>query len=526
MNEKVKQFLERAREYWKNRTRTQKGIFLGSLVGIVALVAVLSFLGNRTSFVPLYSNLTLQETGQIKETLDARGIASQVSANGTSILVPETQVDTLKVELAAEGLPQSGSIDYSFFKDQVGFGMTDNEFSVIERAAMQTELANLIRNVEGVNQANVMITLPEESVWVADPEQSATASVVVDLAPGYELQPNQVRALYHLVSKSVPNLPIENIVITNQMFEDYPYENENSSNSTLSAYEQQREIKRDIERDLTRNLQQMLGTMMGRDKVLVSVTTDIDFTQENRQEELVEPVDEENMEGLAVSVENINEAYSGEGTEAGGVVGTGDEIPNYVGAAGTGPYEYESAEERINYEVNRIRRDIVESPYKIRDLGIQVMVEPPDGEEELEQQRIDEIQQILSTVVRTSISGVYADELTDEELNQKIFVSSQPFNGKVEVDQEVQTAIPMWMYIVGGALLAIIAVLLFLLLRKRKQTTEDIALEETEEAQEEVPELPEEDMSISATKRRQLEKMAQEKPEEFSKLLRTWLSED
>lgn len=30
------------------------------------------------------------------------------------IKVPEEQVDTLKVQLAAEGLPKTGSIDYSF----------------------------------------------------------------------------------------------------------------------------------------------------------------------------------------------------------------------------------------------------------------------------------------------------------------------------------------------------------------------------------------------------------------------------
>ena len=36
---------------------------------------------------------------------------------------------------------------------------------------------------------------------------------------------------------------------------------------------------------------------MGHDKVVVSVTADIDFTQENREENLVTPVDEENMAG-------------------------------------------------------------------------------------------------------------------------------------------------------------------------------------------------------------------------------------
>ena len=42
----------------------------------------------------------------------------------------------------------------------------------------------------------------------------------------------------------------------------------------------------------------MLGTIIGYDKVVVSVTADIDFSQENREENLVTPVDEENMEGL------------------------------------------------------------------------------------------------------------------------------------------------------------------------------------------------------------------------------------
>ncbi|WP_088105090.1 flagellar basal-body MS-ring/collar protein FliF [Halalkalibacter urbisdiaboli] len=524
MNEKLSLYKQRLNEYWSGRTSKQKGLFVGSIIAVIALFSLLAFMGTRTNYVPLYHNLTLQETGQIKETLDARGIASTISDNGTTILVPETLVDSLKVELAAEGIPNSGSIDYGFFKEQMGFGMTDNEFSVMERAAMQTELGNLIRNIKGVNQANVMITLPEESVWMSQTQEASTASVVVDLAPGYQLDATQVKALYHLVSKSVPNLPIENIVIMNQMFEDYRYEDENQSTSTLSAFEQQRSIQREIERDLTRNIQQMLGTVVGRDKVLVSVTTDIDFTQENRTEALVEPVDPDKMEGVAVSIERVSEAYSGEGTLNEGVVGTGDEIANYPGMVGQGPSEWEKTEERINNEVNRINRDIVESPYKIRDLGIQVMVEPPEGMETLPQERMDDIQQILGTIVRTSISGVYAEELTQDVINEKIYVSSQPFEGKLEFENTPQTVIPLWMYIVGGVLIALILLLLFLLLRKRKQEPEEEMV--VESLHEELPDLPDESNGVSGTKKRQLEKMAKEKPEDFSKLLRTWLSED
>ncbi|OLO40891.1 flagellar M-ring protein FliF [Alkalihalophilus pseudofirmus] len=526
MNEKLVQYKEKGTSFWKERTSAQKGIIVGSILLLITMLILLTIFGTKSSFVPLYSNLTVQETGQIKETLDARGIASEISDNGTTISVPDTMVDTLKVELAAEGIPRSGSIDYGFFRDRMGIGITDNEFSLMERAAVQTELGNLIRNIDGVNGANVMITLPEERIWVSDELMTASASIVINTAPGYQLEPTQIRALYHLVSKSVPNLPVDNIVIMNQMFEHYEYRDENSQDySTMTAYEHQRKIKQDIERDLQRQLTQMLGTMMGRDSVLVSVTTDIDFTQENRQEELVTPVNEENMEGLAISIERITETYEGEDVPEGGVAGTGEAIPGYPGVVGGGNGSYERIEERVNNDVNRIRRDIVESPYKIRDLGIQVMVEPPDGEDELPIERLNDIQQILSTIVRTSIDGNLAMQLTPEEINEKIFVSSQQFAGKVEIEAIPEQTVPNWLYVIGGILVAIIILLIFLLFRKKKQSEEEEELIE-EAVSNEIPDLPNEDDSISATKRKQLERMAREKPDEFAKLIRTWLADD
>lgn len=70
--------------------------------------------------------------------------------------------------------------------------------------------------------------------------------------------------------------------------------------------------------------------MMGQDKVVVSVTADIDFTKENRTEDIVEPVDKENMEGIAVSAEKVSETYQGDGAANGGTAGTGEEdVTNY-----------------------------------------------------------------------------------------------------------------------------------------------------------------------------------------------------
>ena len=84
--------------------------------------------------------------------------------------------------------------------------------------------------------------------------------------------------------------------------------------------------------------------------------------------------------------------------------------------------------------MNRISKEIVESPYKIRDIGIQVMVEPPTADDptSMPQGMQADIQRILETIIRTSIDKEAAGELTMEELNDKIAVSVQPFNGKVD----------------------------------------------------------------------------------------------
>lgn len=524
MKEKLKLNIEKIRSFWKERTNLQKGLIIGSLLLIVVTIAVTSVIAGKTNFVPLYSDLSPQETGQIKETLDSKGIESEISENGTMIKVPEEVVDTLKVELAAEGIPDSGSIDYSFFGKNAGFGMTDNEFNTIKLKATQTELSNLIKEIEGIQDAKVMITLPEPNVFVGQEKEEASASVVLKTKPGYNFDENQIKALYHLVSKSVPNLPTDNIVIMNQNFEYFDLKNENNFvNGTI--IENQLQVKKEIERDIQRRVQQMLGTMMGQDKVVVSVTADLDFTQEKSVHNLVEPVDEETKKGIAISAQKITETYSGNGANAMGNVST-QEGPDYAAGDTNANGNYERVEETINNEVNRIQKEIVESPYKIRDLGIQVMVEPPSKDEVLPEQRIDDIKQILGTIIRTSIDKTETDnELTEEEIQNKVVVSVQPFEGKVQFDTDKKQSIPLWIYLVGGALLLIIIGLIIVLIIRNRNKNEEIE-EIVEDVLPSIPDVNEEHETEGTMRRKQLEKMAKEKPEEFAKLLRSWLAED
>ncbi|MCD5322680.1 flagellar basal-body MS-ring/collar protein FliF [Pontibacillus sp. HN14] len=534
MREKLQYYKEKSSEFWKGRSLPQKILMVGAVISLIALIVGASLFASNPKLVPLYNDLSVQEVGQIKEELDARGVKYELGNQGTTVMVPETSVDGLLVDLAAQGLPDSGSIDYGFFSDNTSWGMTDNEFGVMKIDAMQTELSNLMKQIEGIENAKVMINMPEEKIFVGEEKQTASASIVVNVNKGYQLKEDQIQSLYHLVSKAIPNLPTDNIAIMDQNFK-YFDPKKSSSIASGQSYEYQQSVKDDIQNDIQRRVQQMLGMMMGQDKVMVSVTADVDFTQENRTENLVQPA-EDGEEGLPVSVERITETYTGDpgDVNAGGTVNNGNDVPTYQGDGEEGTNgDYEMMKETINNEFNRIQRNIVESPYKIRDLGIQVAVDQNKDSAEngaiqqlsaAEQATLSEsITSILSSIVSTSID----QEFGPVEPENKVSIVFQEFNGKPEFNSEPSPTIPVWVYIAGGILLVVVASLIWVLSRRRKQ--QDLEAEnyvERERTPVEVPAMEEPEETESSVRRKQLERMAKEKPEDFAKLLRSWIAED
>ena len=531
MNERLTKVKTDSANFWSSRTKNQKGAMIGTLVAIIALAGVITYFSTKTNMVPLFTEITPTEVGKIKEVLDAQGTTYEIASGGTNILVPEDQVDALTVSLAAQGYPETGAINNSFFTTNAGFGMTDNEFDVIKLAALQTELANLIKQIEGVRNAQVMISMPEEKVFLKEPTQESSVAVILNTEPGYQFTDEQIKTLYNLVEKSIPNLSTDNIRISNQYAEYYDLDAAQNGSNSIGSVDGQMQVKKTIERDLQRQVQTMLGTLMGEDKVVVSVTTDIDFKQENREENLVKPVDEENMEGIAISLQRITESYSGAGANAAGTPEAGNETDNFTDyqEGTTGDGDYERVEETFNNDVNRIRRQIQESPYKIRDIGIQVMVEPPTPNDAttLPESVRSDIEQILSTIVRTSIDKEAAGNLTEDEVKEKIVVSVQEFYGKEVTDSPEASIIPWWVWVIGGVLVVAIALLVIFILRSRKRQKQEEELSIIEQQQELIVEDIAEEKETEATiRRKQLEKMAKEKPDDFAKLLRSWIAED
>ncbi|MFZ7944696.1 flagellar basal-body MS-ring/collar protein FliF [Neobacillus sp. 19] len=380
MNQQIREFSGKITDYWNSVSKKNKILTILLFIFIVLALSLSIYFVSKPKLVPLYTNeMSQQEIGDIKAELDREGYTEyQLDNNGTTILVAEKDASNLLVSLAAKGLPKTGSISFAEMTKNMQFGATDRQLDAMEREALQGQVASLLSHVNGVKSAQVMVSTPKETLFIKpDEKEKATASVVITLQPGTDLETKQIQTLYHLVSKSIPNLPKENIVMTDQYgngLDDVSQENA----SATGSYEDQRKIQKDVEADIQKNLQQMLGTIIGQNKVLVQAYVRLNFDQVKTKEDLVEPVNKETNEGIAISAEKIQKTYSGKDNSA-GVSGTGQsDTPGYAGTGSGQESKSDDIESRVNYEVNRISKEIVQSPYKIEDMTINVGVEPPD----------------------------------------------------------------------------------------------------------------------------------------------------
>src|SRR5699024_3246020 len=139
--------------------------------------------------------------------------------------------------------------------------------------------------------------------------------------------------------------------------------------------------------------------------------------------------------------------------------------------------------ETINNEFNRIRKDIVESPYKVRDLGIQVAVDnvlENDGNnvQYLSQQEQNSVENGISSILNSMVSTSIDKEYGEVNPEEKVSIVFQEFSGDPSFPETTSPAIPLWMYIVGAVLLIVIIILIVLLIRNRKNETEEVVGEE------------------------------------------------
>ncbi|WML56301.1 flagellar basal-body MS-ring/collar protein FliF [Neobacillus sp. PS2-9] len=511
--------------WWNSKSSKQKGLIVGTFLFLLVALSTFIFFASRPQYVPLYTGqLSQREVGDIKAELDKEGYTEyKLSDTGTSIEVPKKDAPDLLVSLASKGYPKDNKINYDIFGQNLSFGATDRQYDILEREAMQNQVAEVIKHVAGIKNAEVIVTLPENSVFVQQgEEQKASASVMVEVEPGAKLSSQQIKALYTLVSRSVPNLPVENITIMNQYSETLALSESDDEDPALDKYDEQRKVQQNVERDIQQDLHSLLGNILGTDKVFVHTFVKMNFDKVKTEEKLVKPTDNNNN-GIAISSEKTSKSYNGTGSNPGGVVGTGEtDVPGYVGTNSGGESNYEESENRVNYEVNRINNEIIKSPYQIEDITINVGVEPDSPKANtLSKATQDNIKNIVANTVRTALGH---PNLSQKEIDQRITVFPHSFAKNTAVESaSAQNWLLIGAVAAGGLLL--LGGLTWFLLRRRKHKQEEMEEEldfSTSGPVKEADYFAEQDMSVES----QLKKLLEQRPEDFSKVIRTWIHEE
>jgi len=524
VNERLAQYREQIAQYWRQLGKKQKIYLAATAGGLILLIIVLTYWFSRTEYELAFQNLDATDAAAIMEYLNEQGISYQLGHDGTSISVPASVASRVKVEIGSMGIVRNGSIGFEQFRNSGSqFGMTDNEFMVRYRDALNGEVQRLLNSMEGVQRSNVLINLPEDSVFLNDERDQASASITIEFKRGFRPTQDQIDAYYNLVKTAVPNLSVENITISSPQGELVPSEKVSGGMTFPSTVaEAQFKIQRQYENDLKREIQQFLGQMLGMHNLAISVNSTLNFDQKTSVENLVQP-QAGGSTGVVIS-EEVRSSTSTGTTGPGGVAGTGEtDIPGYVAADGSTTTNSEETYRISNYEVSRIQNQIVSAPFVVKDLAIGVGIQ----EGVLSEENRAFVMDYLTRLVRTQLaqSGV---ELTDEAVAGKVSLITQPF---VQDTAEPSAGLPLATILaIAGAIVLAAAAVLFWILRKRRleqiRAEEEAAALEAEQQKVELPTIDLDQVTNETQMRRQLEHFAKRKPDDFVNLLRTWLVDE
>lgn len=531
MNETVLQYWVNVKQYWNRFSKTQKWMLGATVAALLLVVGIITYNMSKTEYSLAFTDLQPADAASIKNYLDTAKIPYKLSLDGKSIGVPTSEVANVKIAVESQGLNKTGSLGYGTFQSNSMFGMSDQVFKVKLVEATQGELQQLINSNAAISGSKVLINMPDEPVFNRADSEKASASVVVQIKPGYSLDQGKIDTVYNLVSHSVKNLPVENITISDQNGELLPYSKSNSAKSGATKVTSNLDLNRQFQQDLQKQISSMLGRMLGPDKVIVNVFSTMNFDQQTSHQQLVTAPNAIDQKGLEISLQEAQKSYTSDGgATPGGVAGTGStDVPNYPGGSSSGKSNSEETTRTVNYEVNRITNDIIATPYVLKDLSINVGIEPPNPNDpaSLAQETKDAVQNALVNIVRAALAD-NKTTYTNAELASKVTVIAHSF---VRPDTGGASDRTAWLTFGGIALaaLAIGGIGGYALVRRRRaqQLEEELtAAAAAEPAKAEFPTIDIDNVSNENQVRKQLETLAKKRPEDFVNLLRTWLVDE
>lgn len=260
---------------------------IGFMVGLAAAVAVgvgVVLWSQQPNYTLLYSNLSDKDSAGVVDALDKSKVPYQVSGQG-SVLVPSDKVHDLRIKLAAQGLPRGSATGFESLNDGQGFGVSQFMENARYQRALEVELSRSISTMSNVESARIHLAIPKRSVFLRD-RQKPSASVLINLYAGRSLEDEQISAITHLVSSSVPELDPSQVTIVDQRGRLLTSEQKTGEAALTAA---QFDYTHKLEKLYTQRVEDLLSPIVGKEAVRAQVAAQVDFTVEEKTEESFNP---------------------------------------------------------------------------------------------------------------------------------------------------------------------------------------------------------------------------------------------
>ena len=403
-----------------------------SMPAIIAVIAVLAgivvyMIIQKPAVTSLYASLPEAEKARVVEALRNGGVDVTLDPSTGDVLVPTTDYHNARIMLAAQGLPESVPDGYASIGD-IPMGASRSVESVKIKQSQEIELARSIGEIDGVVAARVHLALPEKSVF-ARTAVPPSASVFLQLSNGRTLGIHQVNAIVHLVSSSIPSMAKSDVTIVDQHGNllSKPYDDPSNVQNDGEL-----EHRMKLEQIYRNRIIQLVSPIVGAGNVMAQVNLDIDFTQNEITEELVDP----QASALRSSQSSLDIAAK---PDAKGIPGaTTNRPPDSAqistdfssGAASGDGIQTRSSNEVKNFEVSRSISTTKKPSTRIVTINASVLVR--DMEAENPETGLMEAQKSPEDTLK-EIEALVANAIgINVERGDKLTVSSSKFASAIE----------------------------------------------------------------------------------------------
>lgn len=369
MNEQIRKTLAPLAQFWGNTSKLVKRIVIGGVIVAVIVALALSILLNSKDYVVIFDQLSDTETSEILAKLQDMKVEVKLDDKG-DIMVLKKDEATVRMKLATEGYPKSG-LSYYLIDKNNGMLTTDYERKQYMNMQLQERIAASIKTLDGVKDAVVTITVPEDDAFYLQEKEKPSASVIIHMKSGSTLTKSQITGIQNLVAKSVTGLTKENIALTDSLGNDLVGDNgDNEADYSKLG------ITREIESDLRKKINAVLLGPYNADQFKVSVTATIDTDQLVTEQTLYSPSPDGKNSGV-ISEETRSQESSSSAQGNGGTAGTSSnsQVPTYPTGNSSGQSTSSSNSENIKYQVSQTKSQSQRSGAKIESITIGIAID-------------------------------------------------------------------------------------------------------------------------------------------------------